>query len=833
VGIIYDPAELRGFAAGTAAEPERHADDLRGRGREEPWAGLTEPGGPIRISLEQLNRGHDITELVAHEGMHEDLLSTTTFGTLLALLAENMTPPVPAELDLLRVRRLLDRGIRACYIAQEACATMAASILVRQADRRQYWERLPPAYRDMAAALRWIESRDLSDDQRMRLIKVIGHVALSVPVLTEWSPGRLSDLARWRDYLRDPACNPDARFRQLAEILARTPPGDIARELAAGQPESRFAERWLARADNAGILYAELDPPASWDSWIAALGAEIGASLDTRQAPSGHRGGYAVLPAPSRAVELKFVLTHTVWPSGFTPAPVMAELLRYRLAILTFNVLDVDVPSFRLPDGETVIEPDGMSVELKSPDGSGIACNLTAAQKLEYLNRADDDTTLVASVQGYDLARGDVEGVLQPTLGGRPHIVAMGPSTPGNLISSVLSGGLGGSRRVLWCQAPSRHRGAAYLLLRPADAPYPIVVCPVPEPTALAVGEALAGPWARRLAERVSDWSDLPADGLAGQVHVVRWMNTFERTPWPPECWAGGTRLLHSDLIQTAARRPGWTPGPAGFIEVGHYVETQGADAEAAFFYRSAIDSGNEELARHATIASGLLHLRLKQYDEAMACFRHDRLAGNEFLRSLGCVMAGRAAELAGRYDLAPSHYQDAARSPDPDHSAAGRLGLADCRAVLGHQVEAAELYRQVIKEGHLPHSQMAAIQLVKILHDSGLHDDAKKAKREALLAAATSGIGHRMSELLGKSRVVDVWWRDYLGTFPDALATWGDQEGLCQMMTAARRSNCTSSRRHWARPGTTGKPWSWRRRPSLTALGASPRTNPVTPPCS
>src|ERR1700722_1424072 len=158
MGIIYDPAELRGFAAGVAAEPERHADDLRSQTVEEPWAGLTEPGGPIRISLEQLDRGHDITELFVHESMHENLLASTTFGTLLALMAENTRPPVPAELDLQRTRRLLDRGIQACYTVQEACATMAAAIMIPQADRGKYWERLPPAYREMAAALHWIES---------------------------------------------------------------------------------------------------------------------------------------------------------------------------------------------------------------------------------------------------------------------------------------------------------------------------------------------------------------------------------------------------------------------------------------------------------------------------------------------------------------------------------------------------------------------------------------------------------------------------------------------------------------------------------------------------
>jgi hypothetical protein len=777
MGIIYDPAELRGFAAGGAAK-ERHADDLRSQRVEEPWAGLTEPGGPIRISLEQLDRGHDITELFVHESMHENLLASTTFGTLLALIAENTRPPVPAELDLRRARRLLDRGIQACYTVQEACATTAAAIMIPRADRSEYWERLPPAYREMAAALRWIESLDLGDDDQMGLVEVIGRVALNVPVLAEWSPGNLSDPARWTAYLRDPARNPDARFRRLAEALASTPPGEVVRELAADRPQQRFAERWLTRADDARVMYSQLDARPSWDSWIATLGTEIGSSLDAGRAPMpGHRETYRVLPQPSRAVALKFMLTHTVWPSGFTETPDLTELLRYRLAILVFNVLGVDAPSFRLPDHRSVIQPDGMSIELKSPGGSGIACNLTAAQKLEYLNQVDDDTTLVVSRNGYDLARGDVQGAQHPILFGRPHIVTMDVVPPGEIISSVLSGGLGGSRRFLWSQAPSRHRGAAYLLLRPADAPYPVVVCPVPEPTALEVGEALAAPWATRLAEHVSDWSDLPGDDLAGQVHVIRWMNTFELTPWPPECWAGGTRQLHSDLVRTAARRPGWTPGPVGVIEVGHYIETLGADAEAATLYRSAITSGDEELARQATIAFGLLHLRLKQYDEAMTCFRHERLAGNEFLRSLGCVMAGRAAELAGRYDLAAAHYQDAVSSPDPGHSAAGRLGLADCRAVLGHLTEAADLYRQVNKEGHLPHAQLALIQLFKVLRDAGFDDEAAKTKQQALLAAGASGVGHQMSELLARSRVVDVWWHDYLSSFPDGPGNVGREQ--------------------------------------------------------
>jgi hypothetical protein len=776
MGIIYDPVELRGFAAGVGAEPERHADDLRSQ-VVEPWAGLTEPGGPIRISLEQLDRGHDITELFVHESMHENLLSSTTFGALLALIAENTRPPVPAELDLGRARRLLDRGIQACYTVQEACATMAAAIMIPRTDRSEYWVRLPSAYREMAAALHWIESLDLGDAEQMRLVEVIGRLALSVPVLAEWSPGNLSDPARWRAYLRDPERNPDARFRQLAEVLARTPPGEIARELAADRPEERFAERWLTRADDARAMLEQLGARASWDSWIARLGTEIGSSLDLGRAPMpGHRESYPVLPLPSRAVELKFMLTHTVWPSGFTETPVMAELLRYRLAILVFNVLGVDAPGFRLPDGRTVIAPDGMSIELKSPGGSGMACNLTAAQKLEYLNQVDDDTTLVVSRNGYDLARGDVLGAQRPILFGRPHIVTMDVVPPGEIISSILSGGLGGSRRFLWSQAPSRHRGAAYLLLRPADAPYPIVVCPVPGPTALAVSKALEAPWATRLAEHVPDWSDLPGDDLPGQVHVIRWMNTFEVTPWPPECWAGGTRQLHSDLLGTAARLPGWTPGPVGVIEAGHYIETLGADAEAASLYRSAIRSGNDELARQATIAFGLLHLRVEQYDEAMTYFRHDRLAGNEFLRSLGCVMGGRAAELAGRYDLAPAHYQDAVSSPDPGHSAAGRLGLADCRAVLGHLTEAADLYRQVNKEGQRPHAQLALVQLFKVLRDAGFQEEAAKTKRKAMLAAAVSGVGHQVSELLARSRVVDVWWHDYLSSFPDAPGTAGHE---------------------------------------------------------
>jgi hypothetical protein len=65
--------------------------------------------------------------------------------------------------------------------------------------------------------------------------------------------------ARWRAYLRDPARNPDARFRRLAEALARTPPGETVRELAAGRPGERFAERWLTRGDDAGVVYAQLD----------------------------------------------------------------------------------------------------------------------------------------------------------------------------------------------------------------------------------------------------------------------------------------------------------------------------------------------------------------------------------------------------------------------------------------------------------------------------------------------------------------------------------------------------------------------------------------------
>jgi tetratricopeptide (TPR) repeat protein len=152
-----------------------------------------------------------------------------------------------------------------------------------------------------------------------------------------------------------------------------------------------------------------------------------------------------------------------------------------------------------------------------------------------------------------------------------------------------------------------------------------------------------------------------------------------------------------------------------------------------------------------------------------MACFLHDRLAGDDFLWSFGRLLAGRAGELVGRYDLARPYYENATRAPNPDHAIAAELGLADCHAVLGNYREAVVLYRRVMSRNHPLHSPLATVQLAKALRDSGRQQEADQVFHEAVSPLAGLPIGQRVAQLLQYSRVVDLWWHDYRQGFPDA----------------------------------------------------------------
>jgi len=158
-----------------------------------------------------------------------------------------------------------------------------------------------------------------------------------------------------------------------------------------------------------------------------------------------------------------------------------------------------------------------------------------------------------------------------------------------------------------------------------ADAPIDPGV-PVPWPTALAVSEALAAPWARGLAERVPTGSDCRPTALrAGALDPVD--EHFE-LDHGPRVLGGGTRL------DRASPRPDGSPPPR--LDTGQrlhrdrdYVETRGRCGSRSLLpLRHRL--GSEELAA-GNDRFACCDLRLKQYDEAMACFRHDRLAGNEF----------------------------------------------------------------------------------------------------------------------------------------------------------------------------------------------------------
>ncbi|AZM92626.1 hypothetical protein [Streptomyces sp. W1SF4] len=501
------------------------------------WAGLCR-GGRILVSIDRITHGDPLTEILAHESVHDVLLRTTPLGwTQLVLSPSAMDPYQPGPLRD-RCARLLAATVQASRFTQEAVATFLPGLDVAPAGMEAYRARHPQPYLDAADALEWLRTRDLPPQARERLALALGQLALAVPVLEAWQPQRLHRPQRAEQWFRDPRNRPDRRFPVLCRALRELPDGDLLRAARGGADATA---RLLAhvRVDGEPLAYGRLPDDLPTSEWLDGLVENvIGPLLADTTLPQDDRdvlAGVWALPALTmpglHPALLSVVLTQTTSTNGRIDLdPPTDELHGYPLVEVLHNALPVRVPGVEPVGREPMWLDEGdTALWFISPWQDQRACHLSPSWLHEWLAELDDDTTLCLRDGG------DLAGVLtgDRRLAARRRVVLLQHRTPHQaLLVELPVLGLDEERGpVTMMVAHSELDGVAYLMLRPESSSPVLIV-----PTARVTAERAA----RELVERrdevrfrlVTDPEDFyTSRGMLRDV--LRVLHNFEARPWP------------------------------------------------------------------------------------------------------------------------------------------------------------------------------------------------------------------------------------------------------------------------------------------------------------
>ncbi|MFJ8162420.1 hypothetical protein ACIRBY_16005 [Streptomyces sp. NPDC096136] len=517
------------------------------------WAGLCR-GGRILVSIDRVINGDPLTEILAHESVHDVLLRTTPLGWLQLVLSPSAMEPYEPGALRDRCARLLAATVEASRFTHEAVATFLPALEVEPAAMAAYRARHPQSYLDAADALEWLRTRDLPDASRERLALVLGELALAVPVLEAWQPQRLHRPKRAERWLRVPGNRPDRRFPALCRALEALPDADLRRAADAGPEETA---RLLAhvRLDGAPLAYGRLPADVATPAWVAGLvDRVIGPLLADTGLPQHERdalcGLWAVpelgMPGLHPAL-MSVVLTQTTSTHGRIDLdPPTDELHGYPLVEVLHNALPVRVPGVEPVGTEPMWLGEGdTALWFISPWQEQRACHLSPTWLHEWLGELDEGTTLCMRDGGGDLA-GLLTG--DRALAARRRVVLLQHRTPHSaLLVELPVLGLDGERGpVTMTVAHSELDGVAYLMLRP-ESSSPVLIVPTARVTAERAARVLAERRDQvrfRLVTAPEEFYTSPAM----LRDVMRVLHNFEARPWPD--------TLRADPPATA-REPG------------------------------------------------------------------------------------------------------------------------------------------------------------------------------------------------------------------------------------------------------------------------------------
>ncbi|MFD7838854.1 hypothetical protein [Streptomyces sp. NPDC059761] len=502
------------------------------------WAGLCR-GGRILVSIDRIIKGDSLTDILAHESVHDVLLRTTPLGwTQLVLSPSAMEPYQPGALRD-RCARLLAATIQASRFTHEAVATFLPGLAVEPAAMAGYRARHPQPYLDAADALEWLRTRDLPPASREKLALTLGKLALAVPVLERWQPQRLHRPRRAERWLRVPRNRPDRRFPALCRALKQLPDEDL-RHAADASPEETAGLLSHVRLDAEPLEYGSLPADIATPAWVEGLVENvIGPLLCETTLPQHDRDTLAglwampVLNMPGlHPALLSVVLTPTTATHGRMDLnPPTDELHGYPLVDVLHNALPVPVPGMEPVGAEPVwLHTGDTALWFTSPWQEQRACHLSPFWFQEWLGELDQGTTLCVRDGGGDLA-----GVLtgDHRLAARRRVVLLQHRTPHRaLLVELPVLGLDAERGpVTMMLAHSDLDGVAYLLLRP-ESSSPVLIVPTARVTAERAARALL----KRRDEVRFRLVTAPEDFYTSHAmvrDVMRVLHNFEAKPWP------------------------------------------------------------------------------------------------------------------------------------------------------------------------------------------------------------------------------------------------------------------------------------------------------------
>jgi tetratricopeptide (TPR) repeat protein len=536
MGFVEDPYQVLSFQMAASlgdAEVDRRLQQARS------WAGLTSQGR-ILISIEP--RGFDIQTLVDHETIHDGLMRASEFGWLQIVLAGMALPPFPPGTTQRRARRLLATSMQASVRVQEACATFLPSLDRQGEDLTAYWAAAPPQYRKVSESLEWLRTREVDPSNVRHLVYGVAQVALCPPLGADWTARGLSDPEAWAAYLSEVTINPNDRFETLARSLAGASDEELTQLALTDDWHSMLAaldEHWYPRLANKRAPYRPMPRDKEGhrrlvlelvEAIVTPWAEDPEISSDEAELLSAARTGNFIPPIGEALLNIAF--TRTVSERGaIWDNPPLERILPYELAELSVNPAPHPIPGIEATSGKSLrLSMGEAAVWLRSPRLPAAACRLSAPAVVEYLNRVDTNrTTLCVEDGGYLFL---FQGVVPApeVLRGRPHIVLVTNRAPHALLMDVL---------VQWdsigtyCIVDSDLPGASYLLMRPENSPYPIVVMPLPAVSAQRAAQVL------KRGIRLDPWPNAPdlvsfveRDPFAA-THVRRTIAMYEDKPWP------------------------------------------------------------------------------------------------------------------------------------------------------------------------------------------------------------------------------------------------------------------------------------------------------------
>lgn len=706
MGFESDISTPLGFALDVDS-PGADLTETRALNAARSWAGLTE-GGRILVSVEQLTKGLDAASIVAHESVHDELMHTSAAGLVQLALSVCASPVWPRGIMRRESRRVLGTFVAACLRTHECCATMIPSLSLSGTARASYWAHVPGSYRDQTQALTWVADLDLPAESARRLVLGLGAYALGTPPPLS----ALIDPRGIRQFLALPANHPDQRFDQALRVLRGLPAGELRTAAEAEDPGGELA-KLISPTVADGSTYVPTPPFPDWaylwqeQMWglVSLWRADPRTTAEERAALPETPEMCLLLLQPRTPTELKTVLTQTVSTSMVRLAgPEVEQLAAYPLCKLSWNGGSTDLPGFASVEGrelDITIAPEECAAWLFSPDAPLAGAILTKDTLTGYLGAVPEDVTICVTDSYYFFPRGDVIAS-EPILHGRRHLVVIEHHSLGALLMSpLLSMGLAEETSLEITAWFGKMPDVSYVLFRPAVARSPIVVVPVPSPTARGALQNLDFFSHGGLTWTHIEGDKFLKDDALASVDVIRFCMWFEDQPWPPVL--AGPR---SPVATTARQAP---PAPhAAQLSLGPPPDSRGC--------RGADDSARlpaDTRAKLDSIAAlegrGRLRAAERKYLKMMA-------KGNDTDRAVAAIALASLKQKQGKIEESELALRLAATSPSPDMRPLAMDHLGALLAATSRPMEAAEVFLAATRTRHPEYAPTAALNLAYLL---------------------------------------------------------------------------------------------------------------------